>query len=49
MQGDENASNRVMYSQKQASTELKQADAYLRNLLNENSSITIQPLRWLPE
>ena len=49
MQGDETALSRSNYAQKQAGQELRQADAYLRNLPNENSSITIQPLRWLPE
>jgi len=39
----------VQFATKQAEDELKSADAYLRNLLNENSSITIQPLRWLAE
>jgi hypothetical protein len=49
LQGNDNALGRVQFATKQAEDELKSADAYLRNLLNENSSITIQPLRWLAE
>jgi hypothetical protein len=49
MQGDEAAQGKSMYAKQIADTELRNANAYLRNLLNENSRITIQPLRWLPE
>jgi hypothetical protein len=49
MQGDEAAQGKSVYAKQIADGELRNANAYLRNLLNENSRITIQPLRWLPE
>jgi hypothetical protein len=49
MQGDEAAQNKSIYAKQMAEKELNNADAYLRNLLDENSSITVQPLRWLAE
>lgn len=49
MRGDEAANPRAMTAAQKATMELSNANSYLRNLLNENSSITIQPLRWLPE
>jgi hypothetical protein len=49
MQGDEAAQGKAMYAKQIATTELNSANAYLRNLINENSTIKIQPLRWLPE
>lgn len=49
MQGDESAQGKSVYAKQIADSELRNADAYLRNLLNENSSIQVQPLRWLAE
>lgn len=49
IRGDDSALARSQYANELAKKELAAADAYLRNLLNENSSINVQPLRWLPE
>ena len=49
MQGDDRAGQRAINAEKMAEKELASANSYLRNLLNENSSITIQAIRWLPE
>lgn len=49
MRGDDTALARSEYANQLAQKELAAANAYLRNLLNENSSINVQPLRWLPE
>lgn len=49
MQGDDAVSGRLNYAKKEASSTLTEANAYLRNLNNEISTIQVQPLRWLPE
>lgn len=49
MRGEDAALQRAQYASELSRKELAGVDAYLRNLLNENSSINVQPLRWLPE
>lgn len=49
LQGDESAQAKAAYASELSRKELASADAYLRNLLSENSSISVQPLRWLAD
>lgn len=49
IQGDMTVGNRLSYARDRAKQETNKADAYLRNVIDENSTITTRPLRWLPE
>jgi hypothetical protein len=49
MQGDDAVSGRLNYAKKEADSELNNANAYLRNLNNEISTIQVQPIKWLPD
>ncbi len=49
MQGDDAVSGRLNYAKKEADSELNSANAYLRNLNNEISTINVQPIKWLPD
>lgn len=49
IQGDPTVGDRLSFARERASQELNSADAYLRNLIDENSTIITRPLKWLPE
>lgn len=49
LQGDEAIGAKMPYIRSKVREETNKADAYLRNINDENSSIKTRPLKWLPE
>jgi hypothetical protein len=49
MQGRVEYADRMAYLKAKTEQELVKADAYLRNILDENSVIKTRPIKWLPE